>query len=349
MKKLLVLCLLFASLFVAAQKTSRLTHRPMDAWVISSSGNVDRGILHSVNDTGIVLSGRYSENTVNYSYKNIDRIQLRRKNSVLKGTLIGAGAGLAIGIIAGYQISTALNTEESDAWGLLIGTYIAGSSGLVLSGIGALAGLPKITIPVQGSKDSYIANLSRLNAWSQNSDILISTQTPRFEHRSFIGFMAGPAFKIGSMETINYNGKDYTLRQGYLSGLTIGYMMREPWGIAVTLFGNQFNTSDKDYWFLMQGLAIGPLYSIPMGSKFRLDLKPQVAFMATDLVKEEYTQTEITGIGIKANVGIRYNIAHRLSLLADLTLLSSGAALPGTNLTSASTFNLNFGLAYRYR
>ena len=85
---------------------------------------------------------------VDFDIKNIQTIQARRKNSIGKGILLGALSGFVIGGVSGLVVANG-NSESGSAF--TTGVPLA----LVGSGMGALAGSVKITIPIFGSYANF--------------------------------------------------------------------------------------------------------------------------------------------------------------------------------------------------
>jgi hypothetical protein len=101
---------LFINLFAlfilsaSAQNNNALRHIPKHTiWITTNEGNVIKGVLISTSDSSVeIYPGKKSEygkqlniSTVKLSYLNIAEIQIRKKNALLNGLLIGAGFGLA--------------------------------------------------------------------------------------------------------------------------------------------------------------------------------------------------------------------------------------------------------------
>lgn len=192
MKPLLTLTLAIISLSSFAQTDSATTVkavRPNMATLQFNDGTKTKGWFYSINDSQFTVLPRSvrhlkqlnSLSTTSYSYpiEQIHSIRLRKKNSGLKGALIGFGIGAVTGVVIGFAsgddpIATA---GPNDFWG--IGAAIqnafamtaeekalAGGIGLGVSG--ALTGA------VIGAliKKKFIIGGSRKVARDLNSDLM---------------------------------------------------------------------------------------------------------------------------------------------------------------------------------
>ncbi len=129
------------------------------------SNKVRRGFIDSVLDSGIIF--RVSENGNSFISKNmilnyqnatdIEQIKVRRKGSVGKGILIGAGAGFFIGGIIGlaniqnFGLLSELPPGEN---ALAAGTFYS-IPGML---IGGLAGSVSVKIPIHKNQQQYMNN-----------------------------------------------------------------------------------------------------------------------------------------------------------------------------------------------
>ena len=145
-------------------------------WIsLNNESRILKGALYEIKDSSIFVSSSLSKqdySTGNFQkskiyYNNIDIIKTRQKHSVGKRTCIGAIAGFVIGGMIGflsgddnpdevYFASTASQKAKEDAIILAIGG----------AGIGALCGLIKIKIPINGNLENFKRNTSKLKKFS---------------------------------------------------------------------------------------------------------------------------------------------------------------------------------------
>ncbi|MFI5133852.1 MAG: hypothetical protein ACHQEB_05920, partial [Chitinophagales bacterium] len=129
MKKLSLFITSLLILF-ASQAQSDSTSVKKQKNIIASIKGMDnrmiRGSVLAVNDSQIVLKSYGGSQYV--SSQDIKSLTLKRKNSVLKGTLIGLGVGALTGIVIGFASGDdpvmAYPDPNNDFLGL--GTFVAG-------------------------------------------------------------------------------------------------------------------------------------------------------------------------------------------------------------------------------
>jgi len=173
MKKLLLsIAYLFVLIIVKAQSDT-LTPKKPKPFVASIQGMNDeniKGDVVSVNDSGMML--RSYDGSFKVPAENIGSLTLKRKNSVLRGTLMGLGIGVASGMIIGFAqgnspdkqivipnifdpgsdlIFTVAGTRASQK--ALIGATTLGLTGTITGAIiGAVA---KKTFIIGGKKEKF--------------------------------------------------------------------------------------------------------------------------------------------------------------------------------------------------
>ena len=175
MKKLIFLITLFILLpmTILAQGTNKSGHPVCRSWISLNNSYVEQeGILYEASDTTISLKDLYLQtnldklNLIMVNFRNIKDIYLRPKNSILKGTVFGAVAGIGIGIIIGLNYKkdpTVIYNPDKKEVVILDGT----SLGLAGAGVGALLGSIKIRIPINGKFEKYNESRGRLKSYSQ--------------------------------------------------------------------------------------------------------------------------------------------------------------------------------------
>lgn len=178
MKKLLLSLVIFLSipfLSVAQEDSLPVVYR---TW-ITVNNNLQRieGILYGIKDSSIFitnsfsrtdcLSGNFSGTTIGYNF--INNVKVRRNNSVIVGSFLGAAVGFGTGAIIG-----ASQGDDPPCQYICIFQMTAGEKALfngtlcTIPGaiIGALIGGIKIKIPINGSIQTFNKNKERLRKYS---------------------------------------------------------------------------------------------------------------------------------------------------------------------------------------
>ena len=179
---LILFCLFYS---VSAQQNTGAfnpdakTLRIYQTWIsFINQPNTVQGVLYAVNDSSIDISNSllkedYLKSQFNVSkinYRNISTIKIRRKNSTVTGSLVGAAAGLVIGSIIclasvddppGMFFSFTANEKA-----LMIGSAMAIGG----AGIGAVEASIKIRIPINGNLENFNKNKNRLRKYSIRRD-----------------------------------------------------------------------------------------------------------------------------------------------------------------------------------
>ena len=149
-----------------------------NCWIYGNSEfsyKVRRGIINNVYDSAIVFRVSSSGNVfptnkwkLNYrDVSSIDQIKLRRKGSVGKGILIGAGAGFFLGGLLGlagipdYGIFESLPPEQN----ALTGGILFSIPGMIIGGI---AGSFRIKIPINKNQFQYEKHKKVIASYSNN-------------------------------------------------------------------------------------------------------------------------------------------------------------------------------------
>lgn len=144
-------------------------------WIsLNNSSDKIKGVLYEVQDSSITVSNSvfredYVTNNLKLSkisYNKIDNLKVRAKNNVGKGALIGSITGMLTGVIIGliagddpedYILSTSAE-EKAVIAGVTLG--IGGAA------VGAMCGLIRIKIPINGNLGNYNRNKSKLKKYS---------------------------------------------------------------------------------------------------------------------------------------------------------------------------------------
>lgn len=165
MKKLilLVIFVICGLYFVNGQEQDE-QKRSYKTWVsLNNVHSTLEGVLCDVNDStkktsnSIIIQKIPTDifSKVRVNVDNINTIQVRRKNNVGRGILMGAVSGFVLGGLSGFIVA---NGSNDAGRAIMVGAPVA----LVGSGMGALAGSAKITIPIFGSNKNYNKNIDQL-------------------------------------------------------------------------------------------------------------------------------------------------------------------------------------------
>lgn len=144
-------------------------------WISVFNDSKINGILYEVKDSSILVSnsimkqdyinGNFDLSQINYN--RIDIVKIRAKNSVGKGTLIGALTGFAVGgmlgILSGDDDPEEVyfaSTAEQKAVGNAVVMSILGV------GIGAIVGSIKVKIPIKGNMEDFNRSKNKLKKYT---------------------------------------------------------------------------------------------------------------------------------------------------------------------------------------
>lgn len=132
------------------------------AWVVLADSTEIKGLLYSATEAGILLTGETLNETIDPA--NINTIKIRRKGNVSRGALFGAAGGavvgFSVGILSGDDEPGFFSSTKEEKGG--IGALLLAPIG---SGIGALIGTKKIRIPINGSTETYRAQLATIQRY----------------------------------------------------------------------------------------------------------------------------------------------------------------------------------------
>jgi len=338
-----------------AQNAIKRNPKLFDTWISTDRllPLQKRGELYEIKDSSILVSdSEYKRDYVSGNFRTaeidvskIELIKIRRNNSVQRGALIGAAAGLGMTL---FGILSMEDGGGSDSDGLQTVAFIFMGSGMTLfgGGIGALVGSIKMSIPIERSYEHFNMNKSKL----QNYAYVQKNSFGVHEHESYIGLLVGPSVPLGSF-TDKSKVSTYA-KSGYSSNvINLGYMIKPSFGISIAAFDNQYDAGSdngEDCW-IWAGMAAGPLFTFPAGKRFFLDLKPRIGFADMTFYIDENDQTSVSGFLINPVASLRYNFSKRWGFISETGYMYSGMRtyLAGENKFQA--LNLSFGINYRFR
>jgi hypothetical protein len=307
------------------------------------------GILFEVKDSSILisdarirnqyLSGNF--NVTEIDFRNLEYLHIRNQNSRKNGVWIGGGITATLSILAIHY--TLKDVPEVRNIFLLVGVPSMAITG---AGIGYLVGLIPARFPIQGSFENF--DWHRTNM--QRRSLVNSHIESDYEHRNFFGWVIGPSFPVGDFGgKSSGNNNPVIAKSGYSSDYTLGMKLSPKLTISISGFYNQYDLADgdQDYYWLVGGGAIGPLFEIAVTDKFFLDLKPRIGILEAQLLTEEFMGNSGSGIALNPGASLRYIIARRWILITKAEYLYANPKELGFN--NLQTFNVGFGAGYRFR
>jgi hypothetical protein len=167
---------------LASQENTEKKGKIYKVWIsLNEKSHELKGVLYETKDSAIMVSnsfqredyaaGKFEVSKINYN--DIDFVKIRAKNSVLNRALIGAVAGLAVGVLAGFiegddpprsgldmrPFSPHMTAErKATAYGIAFAFCGAG--------IGVLVGQINLKIPIKGDFEKFNRNKSKLKRHS---------------------------------------------------------------------------------------------------------------------------------------------------------------------------------------
>ncbi|HEY6505642.1 MAG TPA: hypothetical protein VIZ28_16820 [Chitinophagaceae bacterium] len=163
--------LLFPFVFLLAAVTSYAQadtiQPPKKSYVVkvtTTNSRIIKGMLSSANDSQLVLINSIkavhvpvsANNMLQVPAENIQSFTMKRKNSGLRGALIGFGIGAFTGIVAGFVSGD----DDPDTWFAMTAGEKAVGGGILLGGTGAIigaiiGGVAKKTFIIGGKKEKF--------------------------------------------------------------------------------------------------------------------------------------------------------------------------------------------------
>jgi len=324
-------------------------------WIGLNKDQVTRqGVLYEIKYSSVLISfsmARDDYRTGNFRtfeipYYDIDNIRIRGKNRIAAGTLIGFSLGMG----AAYTIAKSASGSREELFGALViyGTPVIG----LCTGIGALMGTARISIPIKGDYVQFKGNESRLErrSYVQEYDEGLNVYEKGYEHKWFAGFIYKVTFPSGDFtDPAPEIPEDKIANIGGGAGIILGVPVTGNFGFTASLYNSTFiiPSSSEKYWVMGEYMA-GPFWYIHLNRQMIIDLKPLFGVAMTEKYNGDVTELSGAGPGINLCTGYRYNFARRWCLMADAGYMMAWQKIRNEKQFN-STFNLGAGLAYRFR
>jgi hypothetical protein len=324
-------------------------------WVKLKNSNTKlKGIFHEISDSSIFVSqtplvSPNSDNQLNlteYKYNNIDILLTRKTSSRRNGALIGGSLGFLGGAIPMYVI-TVEELGALSAFPAIQSGTVAGIMGLVFGGV---AGSVKDRIPIKGSYENFNIYRNALQKYSFVDEYPASTDV--FEHRWFGGFAYGPAFPLGDLG--NKSVQNPLSKYAYTGGggnIFIGYRFNRYLGFMIYEADNsnplKSITTETKYWIIGK-IGGGPIISYPVADNIYLDLKPCIGLADVFRVENDEIVHDGDGFGLNLKSSITYYYSKRWGIIAETGYFYTNQVFPDKSEEVFQTFDLNFGLVYRF-
>lgn len=168
------------------------------------------------------------------------------------------------------------------------------------------------------------------------------------DRRGFIGLGIGPSTPIGSFSDAStaVGGTGNTVA-GYTSTLVnLGYRFRDRLGVAVALDYSEYSVSGEgdDDWWQVAAVTVGPMYSVPMGSRAAVDFKAMLGMIVLTPVEDGFATVggEGVGLGLDARATFRYDVRRRWAVFAD-----AGFHYSGSDVVDYRALISGLGFAFR--
>jgi hypothetical protein len=174
------------------------------------------------------------------------------------------------------------------------------------------------------------------------------------DRRGFIGLDIGPSQPFGAFGSPADGAGAGNARAGYTSTLlNVGWRRGERWGVAGLLAYSEYlvrNTDGiDDDWWQVAFLTVGPMYTVPLGSKAAVDLKGTLGLAALTPVIDSRASDSDTGSGLAVDLRatLRYDVLRRWAIFAEGGMQSANASFLGRDAQVYRAWISGFGVAFR--
>ena len=175
----------------------------------------------------------------------------------------------------------------------------------------------------------------------------------RQERRGFIGIGIGPSVPVGTFADASpVNPRAGRATPGYTNTfVNIGYRRGERFGIAAALSYSEYLIDDvgDDDWWQVTGVALGPMYSVPLGEKGAVDLKAMFGLMATAEIIDGFGTDGRWGNGLMIDLrsAVRYDVFRRWCVFAEVGFMSSNQTIWDGTRKDVRVLTSGLGVAFR--
>jgi len=183
-------------------------------------------------------------------------------------------------------------------------------------------------------------------------------KTPSFKEwkfdRGYIGASIGGFVPYGDYG----NPSDNLEQNGFIINGSFGYLLNNLLGISGSLYwcGTPISEDLEIASWSNFGLMIGPLISIPFGSKVKWDLRPMIGYSGSSVVSTSsflggasYDGTT-SGIAYNLGSGLRFNLGDNTSYLLSAEYFTTKPRFDGYPIEpNIATLSLSAGIAFRLR
>jgi|GEM_PF-1597322 hypothetical protein len=184
---------------------------------------------------------------------------------------------------------------------------------------------------------------------------VISTSAQLSERRGYIGISAGPAYPVGDFGSKSLSSENAQFAQrGYsTSWVNFGYLFKRHFGITAAIFygENDVDRSGTEDWWQIMAITGGPMLSMPVFEKIRIDSKFRIGYIGTTRVIDSMSgQNDFGGgFGIDFRLTVRYDVIKWLCLFMEGGYISSRQKFPDSTAASIQEIIAGFGVAYRLK
>jgi hypothetical protein len=358
MKKLLgiFVILVGCQIFVSAQKNIFGQPKLYETWLrLNCSPYQLKGVLYEVKDSSVLIS--YSKRKKDYMageimksefhYKNLEVLKTRRLNRIETFALIGSVIGFSAVMIGLPEKETGIPMAYT---AFFLGVPVSAITG----GIGALAGLSKTKIPINGNMSDFNQYKGRMKRYSIMDEPFeeLDLIKPTYEKRGYLGLVLGPSFPLGNFADNSPANLDAGYaKTGGASSFTFGYRFKNKFGISAFSVNNsyKFDKVGSNLTHTYFGLFTGPMYSVPVNNKFVFDIKPMLGYSELTLAIDENSDMNAKGICYGLFGSVSYHISTRLSAIFDGGYLYSNQKLLNNDSKKIEILNFGIGIGYRLR
>jgi hypothetical protein len=172
--------------------------------------------------------------------------------------------------------------------------------------------------------------------------------------RGFIGLDIGPSQPFGAFKSAAERAGAGNARAGYTSTLlNVGWRRGPHWGVAGLLAYSEYfmrndDGADNDWW-QVAFLTVGPMYTMPLGSRAAVDVKGTLGLAALTPVIDNMASDSDTGAGLAIDLRttLRYDFATRWAVFAEGGVQASNASLGAGGSQKYRSLIAGFGIAFR--